>query len=273
MPRHRALMIGAAILVFVLAWSSAPSAAADQRVEDLVKAGRIRLALFLPQYTKDAGGELRGVGAGLVAMDLAGALAARLGVKTEITGHPSPAKVVECLKAGACDMTLVGIEGSRATEVDFSPPVLEFDFTYLVPAGSGIRSVADVDRRGTRVAVVNKHGSTMALARQVKHAELIGADIPDGAFELLRAGKADAFASARWVLVDYAVKLPGSRVLDDAYGVNPLGIALQKGLAGRLAYVSEFIEEARASGLIQAAIDRAELKGFRVSPAATAKRP
>jgi polar amino acid transport system substrate-binding protein len=273
MPQHRALIIGAVILASALAWFSAPSAAADQRVEDLVKAGKIRLALFLPQYTIDASGGISGVGAGLVAIDLASALAARLGVKAEITGYPSPAKVVECLKAGACDMTLVGIEGSRAAEVDFSPPVLEFDFTYLVPAGSAIRRVADVDRQGTRVAVVNKHGSTMALARQVKHAELIGADIPDGAFELLHAGKADAFASARWVLVDYAVKLPGSRVLDDAYGVNPLGIALPKGLAGRLAYVGEFIEEARASGLIQGAIDRADLKGFRVSPAAAARRP
>jgi polar amino acid transport system substrate-binding protein len=271
MTRHSGFVIGAAILSFAAVLTATPSLAADSRVADLAKAGKIRVALFLPQFVKGANGELQGVGAGLVAMELGRVLAARLGIEAEMVGYSSPAKVVECLKAGACDMTLVGIESSRATEVDFSPPVLEFDFTYLVPAGSAIRSVADVDRQGTRVAVVNKHGSTMALARQVKHAELIGADIPDGAFELLRAGKADAFAAPRWVLVDYAVKLPGSRVLDDAYGVNPLGIALQKGLPGRLAYVSEFIEEARASGLIQRAIDRAELKGFRVSPAAKAR--
>jgi polar amino acid transport system substrate-binding protein len=122
-----------------------------------------------------------------------------------------------------------------------------------------------------RVAVVRSHGSTMALARLATHAELVAAEVPDAAFELLRAGKADAFASARWVLADYTAKLPGSRVLHDAYGVNRLGIALQKGLPGRLAYIGEFIKDARASGLIQRAIDRAELRGFRVSHGASAK--
>jgi len=273
MKQRRALMTGVAIVLSLLAWSARPSLADDPRVADLAKAGKIKLALFLPQYTSNSTGELKGVGAGLVAIDLVRLLAARIGVQAEIVGYPSPAKVVECLKAGACDMTLVGIEASRAAEVDFTPPIIEFDFTFLVPAGSTIRSVADVDRPGIRVAVVNKHGSTMALARLVKHAELVGGDIPDAAFELLRAGKADAFASPSWVLVDYALKLPGSQVLKDSYGVNPLGIALQKGLAGRLAYISEFIEEARASGRIQSAIDGAELRGFRVSPSAKAKSP
>src|SRR5262249_20282224 len=74
---------------------------------------------------------------------------------------------------------------------------------------------ADGDRPGIRVAVVNKHASTLTLSRVIKHAELTGADVPDAAFELLRTGKADAFASAREPLEDYAAKLPGSRVLTD----------------------------------------------------------
>src|SRR5262249_43788231 len=144
----------------------------------------------------------------------------------------------------------------------------EFAYTYLVPADSTIRSAADADRPGIRVAVVNKHASTLTLSRVIKHAELTGADVPDAAFELLRTGKADAFASAREPLEDYAAKLPGSRVLTDAYGVNRVGIAIQQGHPARLTYISEFVAEAKASGLVQGAIDRAGLSQFRVAPSA-----
>src|SRR5262249_51391025 len=91
---------------------------------------------------------------------------------------------------------------------------------------------------------------------------------PDAAFEMLRTGKVHAFASAREPLEDYAAKLPGSRGLTDAYGVNLVGIAIQQGHPGRLTYISEFVEEAKASGLVQRAIDRAGLARFRVAPSA-----
>jgi polar amino acid transport system substrate-binding protein len=241
---------------------------ADPRVADLVRAGRIRVALHLGQYTKDPlTGELRGIGPGVVFIEIARALSARLGIEVLLVGHPTPLKLVECVKAGACDVGFVGIEPSRAAEVDFSPPFTQFDYTYLVPAGSPIRSVADADRPGVRIAVVRGHTSTLALSRTLKHAELVGAEIPDAAIDLLRTGRADALASARPGLLEYSTKLPGSRVLEDRYGAN-LGtaMAVPKGQAGRLAYISEFVEEAKASGLVQQAIEHAGERGVRVAP-------
>jgi polar amino acid transport system substrate-binding protein len=91
----------------------------------------------------------------------------------------------------------------------------------------------------------------------VKHAELLRTESLDTAFDLLRAGKVEAFASARRDLVRYSTKMPGSRVLADRYGASFSAIAVPKGHAGRLAYVSEFIEEAKASGLVQRALERA----------------
>jgi len=105
----------------------------------------------------------------------------------------------------------------------------------------------------------------LALGRIVKHAELVGVELPDSAFDLLRAGHADAFALPREQLLDYSNKLPGSRVLEDSYGVNLVAMAVAKGQAGRLAYINEFIEAAKASGLIQRAIDRGALRGFAVA--------
>src|SRR4029453_8954844 len=144
-------------------------------------------------------------------------------------------------------------------------PVIQFDYTYLVPAGSSIGSIADVDRPGIRIAVVRNHASTFALSRIVKHGELVAAEVPDAAFDLLRAGSAHAFASAREALIDYSVKLPGSKVLADAYGGNVVGIGVPKGQSGRLAYIGEFIEEAKASGLIARAIEAAGLRGVRAA--------
>jgi polar amino acid transport system substrate-binding protein len=139
-------------------------------------------------------------------------------------------------------------------------------FTYLVPAGSSIRSVADADRPGARIAVVRNHESTMALSRIVRHAELVGAEMPDAAFELLRTGHADAFASNLAVLLTYSTKMSGARILEEHYGTNLGAMAVSKDQPGLLAYVSEFIEEAKASGLVQRAIERADQRGLRVAP-------
>lgn len=239
----------------------------DPRVADLVQADEIRAALFLPQYANDPlTGEVRGLGTGVVGIAMAHALAARIGIEARIIGYPTPSRVVESLKAGACDLGFLGIEPSRAAEIDFSPAVFQFDYTYLVPPGSPIHNAFDAQRSGVRIAVVRNHASTLALSRLTKNAELVGSELPDAAFDLLRAGHADALAFPRDVLLDYSLKLPGSRVLDDCYGVNRVGVAIRKGQAGLLAYISEFIGEAKASGMIALAIERGGLRGFRVEP-------
>jgi polar amino acid transport system substrate-binding protein len=173
---------------------------------------------------------------------------------------------VECLKASACDVAFLGIDPSRIAEVGFSPPFMEVDFTYLVPAGPSIRSVADADRPGVRIAVVRNHAMDLVLSRILKQAELVRAETPDGTFEMLRAGDADVQAGVRPALVEYSTQLPGSRVLEDRYGANSVAMVVPKGQAERLAYISEFIEEAKASGLVRGAIERAGLRGVLVSP-------
>jgi polar amino acid transport system substrate-binding protein len=239
-----------------------PSRRPTRGVADLVRAGKLRVALFPPQYTKDpVTGELRGVW-----VESAGAFAARMGVQVELLEHPTPPEAVDCLTAGACDLLFLPFD-ARATDVgDFSPPIFQFDYTLLVPADSSIRSVADADRPGVRIAAVRNHASTLTLSRLLKQAELVYAETPDPTFDLLRTGRADAMASARPTLLSFSTQLPGSQVLEDCYGANINRIVVPKGSAGRLAYVSEFVEEAKASGLVQKAIDRAGPRGTQVAP-------
>ena len=240
----------------------------DPRVADLVRAGRVRVAVYLPQYSKDP---ITGVLKGWP-IDLVRALGERLGIEGVPVEHPTPPQAIACLKSGDCDVAILGIDPSRATEVDYSPAFAQLEYTCLVPDRSSIRSIADADRAGVRIAVVRSHASTLALTRILKNATLVYAEMPGPAFDLLRTGNADVFASVRAELVKYSTQLAGSRVLDESYGANRFGMAVAKGqAAGRLAYMSEFIEEVRASGVLQQAIDRSGLRGLSVIPSATTK--
>src|SRR5215510_6036942 len=266
MRGFNAVAIGAALLVSTVALSGTRSLA-DPRVADLVQAGKIRMALFLPLYAKDAAtGELRGVTTGIVSIDLMRAFAARLGVEVQLAGHPTPPEVVACLKSGTCDVGIMGVTPGLAAEVDLSPPFLQLDYTFLVPAGSSIRKLDDADRPGIRIAVVRNHASTLALSRLLKNAKQAEADTPDGGFDLLRSAQADAFASTRPLLLDYAAHLPGAQLLDERYGANLQAMAVPKDYAGRLTALSEFIEEAKSSGLVIRSIERAGLRAMQVAP-------
>jgi polar amino acid transport system substrate-binding protein len=262
-----ALLAPAALAPAALAPAAAAGAAPDPRVADLVRAGKIRVGLHLPQFITDpATGEIHGNGTGAVIEQVAHALAERLGVGLELVGHPSPPALVECLKAQACDAGFLGYVPNRTADVGFTAPYILVPFTYMVAAGSSIRSIADADQAGIRIAAVRSHASTLALSRILKRAEMVGVEIPDDAFELMRSGRADAWASPRPPLLEYAALLPGARVLDDRYGENLQSMVVPMSQAGRLDYLAQFLEEAKASGLLQRAIERAGERGIEVAP-------
>lgn len=263
------------VLILVLALGISPALirerilnaqqAPEPRVADLVRAGRVRvgLALLATFATKDPGtGELRGV-----AIDLARALAARLGVEILPVAYPGVARVLDGLKDGAWDVAFLAVDPARAALADFSHPYMQIDDTYLVSAGPSIRNVADADQPGVRIAVVRGASTALVLSRMLKRAELVHADTIGAALNLLRAGKVHALASPRAALLRLSAQLPGSRVLEDRFGTILYAMLVPKGHAGRLAYLSEFIEEAKASGLVERAIKRAGLRGVEVAPA------
>jgi polar amino acid transport system substrate-binding protein len=264
---HRALLTALVVVSATAASASAQQPSLDRGVGDIVQAGKIRVGLHLPQFVKDpATGEIQGQGTGKVIVAIAQALGTQLGVKLEFVGHASPPKLIECLQAQACDAGFLGLVPGRTGDVGFTPPYIMVPFTLMVPASSSIRSIAEVDKTGVRIAAVRNHASTLALRRVVKQAEIVDVEIPDEAFELLRSGRADAWASPRPPLLEYAPKLTGARVLDGRYGENLQSMAVPKDQAGRLAYISEFLDAAKASGLVQRAIERAGEHGMEVAP-------
>jgi polar amino acid transport system substrate-binding protein len=261
------LLLTGSALASAVTSASAQQPSLDRRVGDIVQAGKVRVGLHLPQFVKDpATGEIQGQGTGKVIVAIAQALGMQLGVKLELVGHASPPKLIECLQAQACDAGFLGFVPGRTGDVGFTSPYIMVPFTMMVSPSSSIRSIADVDKTGVRIAAVRNHASTLALRRVVKQAEIVDVEIPDEAFELLRSGRADAWASPRPPLLEYAPKLAGVRVLDGRYGENLQSMAVPKDRAERLAYISEFLEAAKASGLVKQAIERAGEHGMEVAP-------
>lgn len=262
MQHTRVALLCCCLVTWMLPAHAQPPEQPDPRIADLVYAGKLRIGVFPSfQYARDsATGRPRGL-----AIGIANALASRIGLGEVVTvEYPTPPEVITCVRTGGCDVGFMLIDPARAAEVDFTPAFVRSDFTYLVPAGSSMRSAADLDRPGVRIAAVRGHASTAALLRIIKQAQPVYADTFDPTFELLRSGNADAFASIREILLQYSARLRGSRVLDDSYQINLAGIAIPKGNTGRLAYFSEFLDDMKQSGSLRRVIDDLGLRGVEV---------
>jgi len=235
----------------------------DPRVADIVQSGKIRIGVFpFFQYSKDASDKPQGL-----ALGISNALAAELGIQEVMTiEYSTPPQVIACVKEGRCDVGFMLVDPARAIEVDFTPALVRSDFTYLVPPGSPLKTAADVDRPGIRIAVVRGHASTISLVRIIKQAQPVYADTYDPTFELVRSGQADAFASIREMLIQYSTQLPGSRVLEANYQTNLAGMAVPKGNSGRLAYLTEALDHMKRSGLLKHLVEKNSLRGVEVVP-------
>lgn len=256
------LVLGVACIVSSTAAVAQP--ASDVRVSDLVQAGKVRVAIGLGSPVlamKDAkSGEVRGP-----AMDLARALAEKLGVKVEAIEYPRPGAILTDAPLNKWDVTFLVIDPARSGQADFSPPYMQSDFTYLVPESSPKRSVSEMDEAGVRIAVPRGDASDLSLTKSLKRAELVRVDSINAALEMVRDGKVDAYAAPRVVLFGLLGKAPGCRVLSDGFANISWAAMTPKGQSAHLAYIDSFLKEAKVSGFLQNIIDRYGLKGIRVA--------
>ena len=231
----------------------------------LAPTGKLRVGLQLGNplnMVRDpVSGETKGV-----AFDLGNELARRLGVPFEPVLYPSIGALLDGGRSGAWDVAYIGFSPERAKEWDFTALHLEVEFGYLIPGGSAVSTMADVDRPGIRVAVQEKSGPDIFFTRLLKNAALIRAPSNPAAFEALKSGSADVMGGLKPLLFEMSNQLPGSRVLDGRPGVDPHAMAMPKGRDRGAAYARQFIEDAKAQGFVKAAIEKAGLRGVSVAP-------
>jgi polar amino acid transport system substrate-binding protein len=252
------------------ACASAPAPKADAALlRDLAPTGKLRAGIAVGAVSSPtwsvrdpATGQPRGV-----AVDLATALAAQLGVPLELKPYASTGEITAAGPKGEWDVGFMPMDATRAAILDFGPAYFLVESTYLVKASSGIMTLADVDKPGVRVAGVTGTTTARSAARSLKNVKLIEYRTSDELIASIRDGQADAIALGRESLVDLANKqLPGSRVLPGYYQATGVAITVPKGHAAALSYVTEFMEKAKADGTVRRALDKSGLPDAAVAP-------
>lgn len=231
---------------------------------ELAPTGTLRIALNLSNFLlvqhDAATGESRGV-----AVDLGHELAARIGVPVTCATYATAGKIADTATADAWDVAFIGAEPQREDVIAFTAAYVEIEATYLVPAGSAIRTLADVDRDGVRIATADRSAYDLYLARTLRHATLVRApDIPSS-FARFVADGLDVLAGLKPRLLSEQPKLPGSRILDGNFTVIRQAMATPRSRQRAAAYLAAFAEDIKASGLVAATIERYGVRGLRVA--------
>ncbi|MBN8897149.1 MAG: transporter substrate-binding domain-containing protein, partial [Rhodospirillales bacterium] len=196
-----------------------------------------------------------------VSPDMARAIADRLGVPVQYVPFARPGELADAAGQDVWDIGLIGAEPARAEKIAFTPAYVEIQATYLVPAGSALQRIEDVDKPGVRIAVTARSAYDLWLERNIRHATLVRADSLPGAVELFQREKLEALAGLRPGLLSDIEKLPGARILDGQFTAVQQAIGTARANAAGAAFLRDFVAEAKASGLVAQLIEKHGVQG------------
>jgi len=216
---------------------------------------------FLLVTGRTAAGDPEGV-----APDMAAEIAKRLGVPVAYAKYERPSILADAAGTNAWDIGLIGAEPQRAAKITFTAAYCEIEATYLVPAGSPLASVTDVDRPGVRITVRRGAAYDLWLERNIKQATVLRSDSADGPFSQFVGEKLEAYASLKPQLLQDVAKLPGSKILPGNFMTVQQAIGTAKPNTEGAAFLVDFVAEAKRSGLVARLIDKHHVKGLSVAP-------
>jgi polar amino acid transport system substrate-binding protein len=234
---------------------------------DLAPTGRLRAGINYGNAilaAKDpASGQFSGV-----AIDLARDIAAQLGVPLDLVPFETAGALVDGATSGAWEVAFLGSEPAREQVISFTPAYLEIEATYLVKDSSMLRHAAEVDRPGVTIGAPARANYQLFLSRTLQRAALTIAPDSSSAQELLMSGQIDALAGLKEGLIGLAERLPETRLLDGRFMAVQQSIGVPKGREAGLSFLTSFVEEAKASGLVARGIEKTGARGVSVAPPA-----
>jgi polar amino acid transport system substrate-binding protein len=224
-------------------------------VAELAPTGALRAGInisnFLLVTGKSASGDPEGV-----APDMARAVADRLGVPLKLVPYASPGELADMVDKDAWDVGFIGAEPQRAQHIAFTAAYCEIESTYLK-----LKTVAEVDSPGVRIAVSDRSAYELWLSRNIKHAELRKVQGIGPSFELFVREKLDALAGLKPALLEAQAKLPGSRVLEGRFTAVQQAVGTSRRNKAAPKFLAAFVEEAKSSGLVARLIARHKVVG------------
>src|SRR5476649_1308837 len=210
---------------------------------------------------KDDKGEVRGV-----TIDLLRGFAETLKVPLVLNVYDNSGQVTDAVAKGDCDVAFMPQDAERAKKVDFGPAYYFISSTYLVPAGSTIQSIDEVNRPGVRIVGISNTTTVRSARRTAPNASVQEVPSVDLMTEMAAKGEGDAFALSHDSFAGLLPKLPGARVLSGHFQQTGIAVAVPKGRPAALKIVSTLIEDAKKSGVVRRALDRAGFKDAEVAP-------
>jgi polar amino acid transport system substrate-binding protein len=203
-----------------------------------------------------------------IAPDLALELGKRLGVPVELVSFDGAGKTADAIRDADVDIGFIASEAERASVIEFSSAYVELPATYLVPAGSPLRTLADVDRPGVRIAVSGRSAYDLYLTRTLKQAELVRAESIPASVKLFVDQKLDALAGLKPGLLEEVKKIPGARLLEGHFTAVQQSIGVPKKRAAAAHHLRAFVEDVKRSGLVAQLVEKHGVRGVNVAPPA-----
>ncbi|KAJ1460250.1 hypothetical protein M885DRAFT_510063 [Pelagophyceae sp. CCMP2097] len=224
----------------------------------VLRAG-VNLSNFLLVSSTSPDGGPRGV-----SPDLAAALAGKLGVPFQLVTYTNPGFLADAAIKNEWDVALLGAEPQRAAVISFTKSYAEIEATYLVPPGSPITAIEQVDAAQNTIVAANRAAYCLWLENNIKHAALVQPELPGVPLSrvLFEREKCDVLAGLRPWLLDQCATMPGSKVLAGRFTSiqQALGTPKANGDDG-VDFLEDFVQEAKASGLVQSLIDKHGVTG------------
>ena len=269
-PTRRTLLAagGASLLLGAAACATRPAAPALRADAALAPTGRLRASINLNNPVLARRDAATGVVSG-VSVDLARALADQIGVPLELIVVEGAALSVDAVKSGRADVGFFAIDPGRSDGIRFTAPYVLIEGAYLVRNASPLRSNDEVDRPGTRIVVGRGSAYDLYLSRAIRSAQVVRAPTSPVVVDEFLAQNADVAAGVKQQLEADAARLGGVRLLPGRFMVieQAMGLPATRG-DGALAALAEFVEHAKASGFVAAALTRHRIEGALVAPAA-----
>ena len=235
-------------------------------LKELAPTGRLRGGVVIaPAKTgffaiKDGQGAPHGV-----TVDLLRFLSGETKLPLDMQLYDNSGQVTDAVASGACDVAFMPQDAARAARVAFGPRYLMIESTYLVPAGSAIQSIEDVNRAGVRVIAIANTTTMRSARRSSPNASVREVPSVDAMMRLARTGEGDAFALSKDSFASLLPDLRGARVLAGNFQETGIAVAVPPGRPRALALVTALIDEAKRNGTVRRALDAA---GYRDEPVA-----
>lgn len=228
---------------------------------DLAPTGTLRASINLgnPVLAQGSPSEPSGV-----TVDIAREVGRRLGVPASFVCFDAARKSFEAMTSGDADLCFLAVDPARAGEVAFTAPYVVIEGVFVVPAGSPVRSAADVDRDGVRVGVKNGSAYDLHLTRTLEHATVVRGD--EGVDVFVAEGL-EVGAGIREPVTAFVAGRDDLRLLDEPFMQIRQAVGTTRTRAAQtVGFLHDLVEELKASGFVADSLARSGQRGAAVAP-------